>query len=139
MTYLIDTNVVSEIAKRRRNPGVLDWLAATRQAGHHISVLSLGELGRGIEAVRRRGDERQVESLERALRTVRKDFENRIIPVTLDVAEIWARIPVTTPTVDALIGATALAHGWTVVTRNTKDFAPIGVQLLNPFTEQEAR
>ncbi len=139
MTYLIDTNVVSEIAKRRRNPGVMDWLAATRQTGHHISVLSLGELGRGIEAVRRRGDERQVESLQRALQTVRKDFENRIIPVTLDVAEIWARLPVTTPAVDALIGATALAHGWTVVTRNTKDFAPIGVPVLNPFTEQEAR
>lgn len=139
MTYLIDTNVVSEIAKRRRNPGVLDWLAATRQTGHHISVLSLGELGRGIEAVRRRGDERQVESLQRALWTVRKDFDDRIIPITLDVAEIWARLPVTTPTVDALIGATALAHGWTVVTRNTRDFAPIGVSVLNPFTEQEAR
>lgn len=141
MTYLIDTNVVSDIAKRRRNPGVLDWLADTRSSSHYISVLSIGELERGIEGVRNRADHRQVESLERAVATIRAEFRSRIVPVTLDVAESWARQPVErpVPVVDALIGATAMVHGWTLVTRNTKDFQHIGVPLLNPFTEEDAR
>lgn len=138
MTYLIDTNVVSEIAKRRRNAGVLDWLAATQSDGHHLSVLTIGELLRGIERVRRRKDQDQVRSLERTLATIRADFRDRIAPVSLDVAEEWARLPPgrPVPTVDALIGATARVHGWTLVTRNTKDFAQLNISLVNPFSEE---
>jgi len=139
MTYLIDTNVLSELAKKRRNPGVLDWLASTDASGHHISVLTIGELRRGIERVRRRGDASQVASLERALAAVRSEFPERVVPVTLDVADEWSRLPVDRPlpVVDALIGATARARGWTVVTRNVRDFAPLGVPTLNPFTEDQ--
>ncbi len=141
MSYLIDTNVVSEIAKRRRNTGVLHWLGATRTDGHHLSVLTIGELMRGIEQVRSRGGRHQVESLERALATIRAEFGSRITPITLDIAEEWARLRPNRPrpVVDALIGATARVRGWTLVTRNVEDFADMGIPLLNPFSEEVER
>ncbi|MGH3612723.1 MAG: type II toxin-antitoxin system VapC family toxin [Pseudonocardia sp.] len=136
MSYLLDTNIISELVKRRKNAGVLDWFAATRSVDHYLSVLTVGELLRGVHRLRNRGDHRQADVLERAMTELRAEFAERIVPVAPDVAQEWALQPLSRsiPVVDALIGATARARGWTLVTRNTKDFDHVGVRLLNPFT-----
>lgn len=136
MSFLLDTNVLSELTKRRKNAGVLDWLAATRSTDHYVSVLTVGELGRGIERLRRRGDHLQVAGLELFLSGVRAEYAERIVPILLNTADEWSRQPPehTVGIVDALIGATAQANGWTLVTRNTSDFEHLDIRLLNPFS-----
>lgn len=136
MTYLLDTNVLSETRKRRPAAAVADWIAATPPDRLHVSVLTLGEIERGIARVRGRGDRQQATALERWLRDVEAGFEDRVVPVTLPVAATWGRQQYAQPlpVIDALIAATARVHGMTVVTRNVKDFEPAAVQVLNPFT-----
>ena len=137
MTYLLDTNVLSETRKRQPEAGVANWIAATPPDRLHVSVLTLGEIEQGIARVRGRGDQSQASALERWLRDVQAGFEDRILPVTLPVAAAWGRQQYTRPLplIDALLAATARVHGLTVVTRNVKDFEPTGVQVLNPFAE----
>ena len=141
MTYLLDTHVLSELVKQRKNPGVLDWFAGTRRGDHHVSVMSVGELRRGLRRMELRNDVAQATKFAGWLDATLVEYAERIVPVTADVAQRWgildARRP--TPVANGLIGATAAAHGWTMVTRNTKDFQHIGVPLLNPFTEEDAR
>lgn len=136
MSFLLDTNVLSELVKRRKDPGVLDWLAVTHATEHYVSVLTIGEIRRGIRRLQHRGDHQQAARLELFLAGVRAEYEERIIPVTLGAADVWSEHPPSrpVPVIDALIGATAQTHGWTLVTRNTKDFEHTGVRLLNPFT-----
>ena len=137
MTYLLDTNVLSETRKRQPAAGVADWITATPPDRMHVSVLTLGELERGIARVRGRGDRRQASALERWLRDVQAGFEDRILPVSLAVAAAWGRQQHAQPlpVIDALIAATARVHGMTVVTRYVKDFELAGIQVLNPFAE----
>jgi toxin FitB len=137
VTYLVDTNVLSETRKRQPEVGVANWIAATPPDRLHVSVLTLGEMDQGIARVRGRGDRNQASALERWLREVQAGFEDRVLPVTLPVAAAWGRQQYTQPlpVIDALIAATALVHGLTVVTRNVKDFESTGVQVLNPFAE----
>ncbi len=136
MTYLLDTNVLSETRKRQPAAGVADWIAATPPDRMHVSVLTLGEIAQGIAIVRGRGDLDQAAALERWLREVESGLEDRVLPVTLPVAAAWGRQQYSQPlpVIDALIAATARVHGLTVVTRNIKDFELTGVQVLNPFT-----
>jgi predicted nucleic acid-binding protein len=140
MTFLLDTNVVSELIKRRKNPGVLDWLAATSRHDHHLSVMSVGEIRRGISLLRLRNDHEQAGRVERWLAETVRDFAHRIVPVSVDAAQRWGHQDAVRPMpiTDGLIGATAAAHEWTLVTRNTRDFEHLGVPLLNPFTEEAA-
>ena len=135
MTYLLDTNVLSETRKRQPAAGVTEWIAATPSDRLHVCVLTLGEIEQGIVHIRRRGDQGQAAALERWLRDVELGFAGRILPVTLPIASAWGRQELARPlpVIDALIAATALVHGMTVVTRNVKDFEPTGVQVLNPF------
>ena len=137
MTYLLDTNVLSETRKRQPSRGVADWIAGTPPSRMHVSVLTLGEIEQSIERVRGRGDREQAAALQRWLRDVETGFEDRVLPVTLQVAVAWGRQQYAQPlpVVDALIAATARIHGMTVVTRNVKDFELAGVMVLNPFTE----
>ena len=137
MIYLLDTNVLSETRKHRPAAAVAGWIAATPPDRLHVSVLTLGEIERGIARVRGRGDGQQATALERWLQDVEAGFEDRVVPVTLPVAAAWGRQQYAQPlpVIDALIAATAQVHGMTVVTRNVKDFEPAGVQLLNPFTD----
>jgi hypothetical protein len=137
VTYLLDTNVLSETRKRQPSAGVADWIAATPPDRLHVSVLTLGELERGIARVRGRGDRHQASALERWLRDVETGFEDRILPVNLPVAAAWGRQQhaQSLPVIDALIAATARVHGMTVVTRNAKDFELAGVRVLNPFAD----
>ncbi|HEV2372241.1 MAG TPA: type II toxin-antitoxin system VapC family toxin [Streptosporangiaceae bacterium] len=137
MTYLLDTNVLSETRKRRPSPGVAEWIAATPPERLHVSVLTLGEIEQGIARIRGRGDQQQAALLERWLQDVEIVFAERALPVTLPIAMAWGRLrhaqPL--PVIDALIAATARVHDMIVVTRNVKDFEQAGVQVFNPFAQ----
>jgi toxin FitB len=137
MTFLIDTNVLSETRKRQPDTGVIEWVTATPSDRLYVSVLTLGEIEQGIARIRGRGDHQQAAALERWLREIEVGFADRILPVSLPVASAWGRQQHVQPlpVVDALIAATARVKGLTVVTRNVKDFQRIGIQVLNPFVE----
>lgn len=135
MTYLLDTSVLSETRKREPDAGVTEWIAATPAERLYLSVLTLGEIEQGIARVRGRADAQQATALERWVRDVKIGFADRILPVTLLVASTWGRQqhahPL--PAVDGLLAATAQAYGFTLVTRNVKDFQRSGAWVLNPF------
>ena len=133
---LLDTNVVSELRKGdRADTNVRAWLSSTDSDALFLSVLVVGELRRGIELVRRR-DSASATALDRWLTTVVRDYDDRILEVTADVAEAWAHmnVPGPLPVIDSLLAATAHVHGLTVATRNTKDIARTGVPVINPFS-----
>ncbi len=134
MTYLLDTNVISEIRKTHGNPHVKAWFAATGADDLYLSVLTIGEIRHGIERLRRR-DPAQTHVFESWLRVLQRDFTDRLLPLTAEIADAWGRIGVVqpVPTVDGLLAATAQVHGLTLVSRNTADLARTGIQLLNPF------
>lgn len=136
MSYLLDTNVLSELRKPVRNRGLLDWLATTHQAEHFVSVLTIGELHRGVSRLRDRGDRRQAEVIERFVRGTERRFAARILPITSDIAVEWGRQAhgSSIPSIDGLIAATAMVHRMAVVTRNSRDFEPTGAEVLDPFT-----
>jgi toxin FitB len=135
VTYLLDTNVLSETRKRQPAAGVAAWIAATPPDRLHVSVLTLGEIEQGIARIRGRGDGRQAAALERWLKDLETGFEYRVLPVTFPIAAAWGRqqYPQPLPVIDGLIAATARVHGMTVVTRNVNDFALAGIDVLNPF------
>ena len=133
MTFLLDTNAVSEI-RRQRDPSVRAWASAVEDVDLHLSVLTVGEIRKGIERLRGR-DPNQAEVFAAWLSELRARFAERILPVDPTVAEEWGRLNAAAPrnTVDSLIAATARVHDLTVVTRNTSDFAGCEVRLLNPW------
>ena len=135
MTYLLDTNILSETRKRQPASGVTSWIAATASEHLYVSVLTLGEIEQGISRIRGRGDNEQAAGLEHWLRAVELGFADRILSVTLPVAAAWGRQQHAQPlpVIDGLIAATARVNSLTVVTRNAKDFERTGVQVLNPF------
>ena len=137
MKYLLDTNVIAEIRKgSRANASVRSWFAALDPEAILLSVVTVGEIRRGIESVRRR-DPAAARALERWLRRVLRDHSDRILPVDLSVAEEWGRlnVPDPLPVVDGLLAATAKVHGLTLATRNLKDVARSGAEVVNPFEQ----
>jgi predicted nucleic acid-binding protein len=134
--FLLDTNVVSELRRTERaDARVRDWAAATPLELYAISVVTVLELERGTLLMERR-DAQQGAVLRRWLEDeVVKRLMPRILPVDIVIARRSAKlhVPDPRPERDALIAATALVHGLTVVTRNTADFEPMGVQILNPW------
>ena len=134
MSFLLDTNVLSELRKGVRCDGLVWRWAKTAEHELHTSVVALGELKRGVERVRPR-DPRFAAELERWLTRLMATMGSRILPVDQTIALAWGRItaPRTVPPIDGLLAATALVHGMTLVTRNVKDFADLGVSYLNPF------
>ena len=135
MSYLLDTNVVSEIRKgARADRAVMKWITDINDEDLHLSVLVLGELRQGVERLRAR-DAASAERLDRWLRRLAEGYEGRILLVDEPVAETWGRlnVPDPLPAIDGLLAATALVHDLTLVTRNTRDVARTGVRLLNPF------
>ncbi len=138
MTYLLDTNVVSELRKvraGRANPGVAAWVDSVDASQLYVSAVTILELEIGYLQIARR-DEIQAVRLRAWLdQAVLPEFVNRVLPVDLQVATRCAalHVPDPRPERDAMIAATGLVHGMTVVSRNTTDFAPTGVLLLNPW------
>lgn len=137
MSYLLDTNVISELRKgERANAGVTAWTAQAGDDELFLSVLVVGEIRKGIERVRRR-DVAQAEVLDAWLGRITNDYANRVLPITSEIAETWGRlnVPDPLPVVDGLLAATARAHGLTVITRNVADIARTGVPVVNPFDD----
>lgn len=137
--YLIDTNVISEARKgSRADPGVRKFFAGVvnNRTPVFLSVITIGELRRGVELIRHRGDALQAQQLERWLRSVLADFADNILDVDADIAQLWGHLcaPSAENALDKLIAATALIHGLTVVTRNRRHFSVTAVSLLDPFS-----
>lgn len=136
--YLLDTNVISELRKagdNRADANVIAWLSNVEASSLYISAVSILELEIGVLRIERR-DATQGARLRRWMNThVMPEFSSRILPIEAVVAMQCARlhVPNPRPEGDALIAATALVHGMTVVTRNVADFEPLGVSLLNPW------
>jgi toxin FitB len=134
MTYLLDTNVVSELRKRDPDPHVMGWYGDVNSAAIFVSVLTIGEIRMGIERLRRK-DGARADLLEQWLGGLHASYGDHIISVDADTAEEWGRlnVPDPLPVIDGLLAASAKVRGWTLVTRNTADIARTGVALLNPF------
>ena len=135
--YLLDTNVVSELRKRDRcDENVAAWYTSISDDALFLSVLTLGEIRKGIELVRDR-DPRQAEVLENWLRYVGQNYEGRILSIDADITEAWGRMHYirNIPVFDGLLAATAKLHTLTLVTRNIQHVQDLGVELLNPFLE----
>jgi len=134
VNYLLDTNIVSELRKPQADAHVQEWLASTRGDELYLSVLTVGEIRRGIERLRRR-DPTQAAIIEAWLTTLRRDYAQRLLPITAEIAEEWGRLSVPDPiaTVDGLLAATARAGDMTLVSRNTADLVHTGARLLDPF------
>jgi predicted nucleic acid-binding protein len=135
--YLIVTNVLSEARKGpRTNAGVRDFFAAQRLADLYICVQTIGEIRRGVENIRARGDQRQASLLESWFEKLFDDYGNRILVFDTDCAQLWGQLmsPHGANPVDKQIAAIALIYDLYVVTRNTIDFRSTKVKLLNPFS-----
>jgi predicted nucleic acid-binding protein len=140
VTWLLDTNVVSEWTKPRPNPGVVAWLAEADEDRVFISVITMAELRHGIERLAAGSRRRRLDEWLRDELTLR--FEGRILAVSVPVADTWGHLmarreaagqPMST--MDAFIAATAVAHDLTLVTRNVADFEGSVKAIINPWTE----
>ena len=138
--FVLDTNIVSELAKDEPNPAVVGWLDKQDADQLFLSVVSIGEMIRGIErltAGRRR------DALVRWIeRDVERQFAGRVLVFDQKIAELWGRLMgahdrsgTPRPIIDMQIAATTFHHGMTLATRNTRDFAGTGVALVNPWTD----
>ena len=135
MSYLVDTNVISELRKGRRcNQHVTAWFAEVPDNEIYLSVLVIGEIRCGIERLRRR-DQPSADAIESWLTKVVNRHGDRILGVNREVAEEWGRMNSARPlsTVDSLLAATAKVHKLTLATRNTEDIATTGAKHFNPF------
>lgn len=136
MTYLLDTNVVSELRRPRPDRNVVKWIQATPDAQLHISVLTIGELRQGVEKLRAK-DLAQAATIDTWLSELRATFADRLVGIDDAIAERWGRLNAEhgLPSVDGLLAATVLERGWTLVTRNVSDVQRSGARVLNPFEE----
>ncbi len=136
MSYLIDTNVISEVRKGARcDVHVSRWYASIADEDIFLSTLVLGEIRKGVERARPR-DPGQAAALDRWLRDVKAAFKGRVLGIDESVADQWGCMSAlrAVPAVDGLLAATALTHGLTLVTRNDRDVAGLGATVLNPFS-----
>ena len=135
MSYLLDTNVISELRKGdRAKPSVASWFTGVADEEIFLSVLTIGEIRRGVENVRRR-DPDSAAVLDSWLARLSETHRDRILPVDRPIAEEWGRmnVPDPLPVVDGLLAATARILGLTMVTRNTADVESTGIELFDPF------
>lgn len=136
MTYLIDTNVVSEFQKRTPTANVLNWLKERPASSLYLSVLTIGEIRKGIEMDL--DQSRRLRLLDWLQVQLPAFFSGRVLPIDTAVAEHWGRLVADAgrplPAIDSLLAATALTHGMVLVTRNTKDLDGLGVRVFNPWS-----
>jgi predicted nucleic acid-binding protein len=135
VSYLIDTNIISELRRKDANPGVISWFAARPATTLYVSVLTLGEIRKGIEALP--NSKRRLVLRDWLEVDLPAFFTGRILLVDEAVVDRWgrllARIKRTAPAIDSLIAATALQHGLTLVTRNETDFKFPELDVINPW------
>ena len=135
MSFLIDTNIISEIRKGARcDAGVAKWYASLKDDDLYLSVLVLGEIRKGIELARSR-DPAKADVLEAWLSEVEAAFGDRILLVDRSVTDQWGRMNAVRPipVIDGLLAAQAKVHGLTLATRNDADVEGLGAKVLNPF------
>ncbi len=142
--YLIDTNVISEARKGdRANKGVVEFFEEVAASSEplFLSSVTVGELRRGVELIRRRRDADQAERLETWLTSLVGSFGERILAFDADAAQVWGRLRVPDPSHALVkqIAAIALVNDLTLVTRNLADFQDLGLKLKDPFVSSEAR
>jgi len=135
MPFLIDTNILSELRKGPRcDAKVAGWALRERGDAHYISVLSLGEIRKGIELLRKKSPD-HCDALEVWLQRLQVDYASCTIGITREIADRWgemcSRRPL--PVIDSLLAATAFEFGLTLATRNTRDFAGLGISTVDPF------
>ena len=136
MSYLIDTHVLSELRRKLPHPGVSAWFAQRPASSLYMSVLTLGELRKGIDGL---NDEDRKLALSDWLHTeLSMFFLGRVLSIDEQVADRWGQLVAAAgrplPSIDSLLAATALVHGLTVVTRNAKDFEGLGLAVINPWS-----
>ena len=132
--YLLDTDVISELRRRRRNRNIVAWISNVSAADLFLSVMTIGEIELGIARQRVRNPS-FAKDLADWLEVTLRAYEERILPLTVGIARRWGRLAAQlgNKQLDLAIAATALEHGLTVVTRNISDFEPTGVTVLDPF------
>ena len=138
MKYLIDTCVISELVKKNPDGNVVEWFSTQNEANLFLSVLTIGEIHKGIEKL---PQSPKKEILHNWIEMDLKErFDERILNIDTEIAEEWGRIQITAekagtpmPAVDSLIAATAKVHHLTVLTRNTGDMEASGAALINPW------
>lgn len=137
MSYLLDTNVLSELRRKIPAANVVNWFAKRPASTLFLSVLTLGELRKGIEGAI--DAERRMVLLDWLETELPAFFIGRILPVDTHVADRWGRMMAAAgrpiPAIDSLIGATAAHHGLSLVTRNVRDYANLEVDIINPWTD----
>ena len=137
MSYLVDTNVLSELRRREPNQGVIQWFEQRPATTLYLSVLTLGEIRKGIDALV--NDDRQLKLLDWLEVELPQFFSGRILTVDAEVADRWGRLnaqmgrPI--PAIDSLLAATALTHGLKLVTRNVRDFNYPELDIMNPWRD----
>lgn len=136
MSYLIDTNVLSELRRRAPDSGVLHWFSQRPAGTLYLSVLTLGELRKGIDALSDEG--RKMHLLDWLETELPAFFAGRILAVDATVADRWGRLQAQArrplPAIDSLLAATALTHGLSLITRNLKDFQYADLQVISPWS-----
>ena len=135
MSFLLDTNVVSELRRGlAANQGVGEWYDGQSARELFLSVVTIGEVRQGIEQIRSR-DGRQAVALDKWVTGLVQFYEDRVLYIDGDVAEEWGRLRArrSTPVIDGLLAATARVHDLTLVTRNVRDFRGMDVPLVNPW------
>lgn len=135
MSFLLDTNVISEVRRRSAAPQVVAWQKSHPLSDYNVSVISLMEIRNGTESVRTK-DAAFAERLDNwYVHRLLPTYHGRILPVTLRICEVRATLPQnrTLPPLDAILAATAKYHRLTIATRNTKDFEGLGIELVNPW------
>jgi predicted nucleic acid-binding protein len=141
VSYLIDTNIISEIRKGDRcAPQVSAWYASIADGEIFLSTLVLGEIRKGVELARP-SDPDKAAALERWLHQVETAFDGRVLGIDNAVSDHWGRMSAIRPipVIDGLLAATAVSNGLTLVTRNSRDVAGLGAAVLNPFRIDESR
>ena len=131
--YLLDTNVVSELRRTKPHGAVVAWLAAQNDRDLHVSAVTLGELQAGIELTREQ-DPQKAAAIEAWVDQVAQSYN--VLPMDAAIFRVWAKLMhgrAEEILEDAMIAATAQVHDLTVVTRNVRDFAPLGVKTFDPF------
>jgi len=141
VSYLIDTNIISEVRKGERcDPHVSAWYASIADEQLFLSTLVLGEIRKGVELVRPR-DADKAAALEQWLQQIEAAFDGRVLGIDNAVSDQWGRMSAirSIPVIDGLLAATAATNGLTLVTRNDRDIAGLGAMVLNPFLAGENR